>query len=256
MEVIKNAFAPGEAGPISSTFRSADTAVHRTRGAYMGKLKNVPHEVGTKVAEAEHVVSDDAKEVGNRVGHVMVPQSSQSNGEDEDDGWASDRSTNQQRGASISTTDGKKRFKSPKLKFVPKPVGKGRRRSSMRKGMLGRAHLTQQAQPETSSVFGESDEEEDRGRRDIALVEPKDEHVSRGSGRGLRLDLIRGIDARREDSPARSIRFQDEVKDEGNRSGTNTPRLSILHDSFTGSPRQGSIDDVDSSKNKVTFDLP
>lgn len=256
MEVIRNAFTASEVEPPSSTFRVSEAAVHRTIGAYMNKLKHVPHEIETVAAEAEHVVSNDAKEIGNRARRTMPSQSGHNNDEDEDEGWMSDRSANRQPDASTSAiTDGTKRTKSPKLKILPKPVGKGRRRSSMRKGMFGRAHLLQQKQPESSSVFEDSDGEDDRGRREFAIAEPRDGLGSRGSGRSLRLDLMRGIDTGREESPARSIRFLDEVVDEENRSGANTPRLSILHDSFTGLPHQGSIDDVDSPKNKVTFDL-
>lgn len=218
----------------------------------MHKLKHVPHEIETDVEEADH----DTKEMGHKAKHAMSPQSSHDNEEEDDEGWASDHSVNQQRNTSASTiTDGKKQTKSPKPKFLPKPVGKGRRRSSMRKGVFGRAHLLRQKQPESSSAFEDSDGEDSddhRGRRETALAGPADGLVSRGSLRSIRIDSIRGIDARREESPVRSIRF---VGDEENRSGANTPRLSILQDSSSGSPHQGSIDDTDSPKNKVTFDL-
>jgi len=181
--------------------------VHRTTGSYMEKLKNVPHKIETEVTEAGHAIRDDAGEIGHRAKRAMSPRSGHNDDEDEDEGWASDRSATQQPNESIPITDGKKQGKSPKLKSLPKPVGKGRRRSSMRKGMLGRAHILKLTQPESSSVFEDSDGEgtDAHGHREIVIAEPVDGLVSRGSGRSLRFDSISGIDARREDSPVRSI---------------------------------------------------
>jgi len=83
VEVIRNAFTANEAEPVSSTFHGAEATVHRTIGAYMDRLKNVPHEIETEVAEAEHVVSDDAKEIGHKKKRAMPLQSNEKNDEDE-----------------------------------------------------------------------------------------------------------------------------------------------------------------------------
>lgn len=257
--MIRNAFAANEAEQFSSTFRGTEHSVQRHMGAYLHKLKHAPHELEKEVEKAEHVVAEDAKEIEHKAKRALSPQSSADEDAEEDEGWTSDHSA--PTASTSGDADGRKRSKSPKHKHTSKPIvsapRKTRRRSSMRKGMLGRAHLLKQKQPESSAVFEDSDGEtnEGRGRSQAAgSSQPGDGLASRGSAKNLRIDVIRSGSSRRDESPAKSIRFADEMDDDS-RSGARTPRSSILQEN--PSPhRQGSLDDVDSPKNKVTFELP
>jgi sodium/hydrogen antiporter len=261
VEVIKNAYASSEAEQLSSTFRGTEDSVKHTLRAYIDKLKHAPHELEKEVEKAEQTIRKDAKDVEHKAKDVL---SLQPGHDEEDEGWSSDHSDNRQPTGSTSTSVGRrKRSRSPTSKVQPKAVGapqrKSRRRNSVRKGMLGRVDLLKQKQREHPFVFDDSDGEGDdhRGRSRAAVTKTEDELTHLGSARNLRLDAIRRIDARREESPTRSIRFADEVEveDEEHRSGTTTPQISILQESSPGSPLQLSSDDADSPKNKVTFDV-
>src|SRR5882762_1248602 len=238
---------------MSSSFRGTEDSVNRALGAYIDRLKHIPHDLETDVKNAEHIIRGEAKEVEHKTTQILQPQST----EEEDDGWASDRSDGQQATASTSTpTRRRNRSKSPtsKSRVPPKAIGapprKGRRRSSMRKGMLGRVHILKHKHPDNPSVFEDSDGESDdhRGRSHGAFTNVKDDLNRHGSPRNPRFDSIRRIHALRDQSPARSIRFADEVEDE-NISGTNTPRVSILQEPSPGSPLQPSLDAVEFPKN-------
>jgi len=134
--------------------------VNRALGAYIDRLKHIPHDLETDVKNAEHIIRGEAKEVEHKTTQILQPQST----EEEEDGWASDRSDGQQATASTSTpTRRRNRSKSPtpKSRLPPKAIGapprKGRRRSSMRKGMLGRVHILKHKHPDNPSVFEDSD---------------------------------------------------------------------------------------------------
>ncbi|KIM73685.1 hypothetical protein PILCRDRAFT_722707 [Piloderma croceum F 1598] len=240
---------------MTSTFRGTEGSVSRTLNAHIDKLRHAPHELEKEIEKAEHIVREGVEEVEQKAKHILPPQSSRD--DDEDEGWTSDRSDNQQPTASTSTSADHR--KSQKLKSSSKaaaaPPRKGRRRNSMRKGVFGRAHLSKQNHPEDAAVFEDSDEEKDgRGRSQITTGEAEDEFGRRGSAINSRIDAIRRIDARREESPTRSIRFADETGDEEHISGTTTPQISILQDSSV-LPHQTSLDDADSPTNKVTFEI-
>jgi hypothetical protein len=99
----------------------------------------------------------------------------------------------------------------------------------MQKGVFGRAYLSKQKHLEDAAVFEDSDEEKDgRGRSQITTGEA--EIGRRGSAINSRIDVIKRIDARREESPTRSIRFADETGDEEHKSETLTPQTAILQD--------------------------
>lgn len=253
MEVVKNAFASSEAEQMSQHFHGTEDHVQRSLHTHLQKLKTAPHELEKDVEHAEHAIHDGAKDIENKARRAFSRNSSPE--DDEDEGWASDQSVNQE-GSSSSATDHRKRAKSSKIPSTPigAPPRKGRRRNSMRKGMFGRVHMMKQKQPDDAPAFedddGEGEEDNERGRS------PADSNAS-GSSRGSslrrgRFDTLWRIDTRsRDGSPARSVRFAD--ADE-NRSGANTPRISILQEtSSPSSPLQNSLDD---SRSKVTFDLP
>lgn len=262
--MIRNFYAANEAEQLSSTFRGTEASVGRHMTDYMDRLRRAPHEVEKEINKVEHAVVEDAKGVEHKAKHVLSPSSSTATADDEDEGWTSDRSERPH--ASMSgSTDERKRSKSPKQKHSSKPVGavprKGRRRNSMRKGMLGRAYLTRQKEKHqqrgSSSVFEDSDGEEDENDDDDGRGRSSTEVPSRGSGslRNLRIDTIRRGARSRDDSPNRSIRFADEIESDENRSGSNTPRSPILQESSPDSPSHGPVEEPESAQ-RVTFELP
>ncbi|KAF7978637.1 hypothetical protein HWV62_45136 [Athelia sp. TMB] len=225
VEVIRNAYAAGEADEIAQTFSGTQAHVRERLDAHLHELEHAGHEVAEGARRALSPRHDEDQ--------------------DEDEGWASD-------GEPAQDAEPRTRSRSPRVKPAPsKPVGAkpGRRRNSMRKGLFGRAHLAKQHAQRAGAgaddaVFEEDAEDARRGRGADA-----------GSLRS-RLDGLR-VDPRREASPARSVRWAD-GGDSGegtpSRSGTSTPRVSILHDaSAPASPHQNSFEEA---KGRVTFDLP
>jgi sodium/hydrogen antiporter len=253
VEVIRNAYASGDTKQMTSTFHGTEASVSRTLNAHIDKLRHAPHELEKEIEKVEHTVREGVEEIEQKAKHILPPQSSRD--DDEDEGWTSDRSDNQRTTASTSTSADRR--KSLKLKTSSKAVAapprKGRRRNSMQKGMFGRAHLLKQKHLEDAAIFEDSDEEKDgRGRSQITTGEA--ELGRRGSAINSRIDVIKRIDARREESPTRSIRFADETGDEEHKSETPTPQISILQDPSV-LPPQTSLDDADSPTNKVTFEI-
>lgn len=150
---------------------------------------------------------------------------SQNGGEEEEDGWASDRSTGSHRLDHDQVEQNRRRSKSPKLKMASKVAhshshshSSGRRRNSMRKGLLGRTRPSTAPSITTSVVDGEEEEEEDRGRG----VTP----TFGGLGNNLhhrRVESLRTPIISRSASPARSIRSIRFADDGRNDSGPSSP---------------------------------
>ena len=229
--------------------------MHHSLCTYLDKLKHAPHELEQGVEKADHTIWDGAKEIEQKLKNVLSVHPGHN---DDEEGWMSDASEEEHPTASTSsTTNRRNRSKSPKLKAPTKAVGapprKARRRNSARRAVLARSTMLKHKKQENSSVFDGSDEEgddDDRGRSRSTATDTTDELAPRAPARNPRLDAIKVISARREVSPARSIRFADEVGDGESRSGTTTPRTSILQD--PGSPHP-SLGDTDSPKNQSTF---
>ena len=284
--------------------------MHRHLTAHMDKLKLTLHELEQDAETAGKSIQHSIKEVERKAKQVVSPKASSmviANGEEEEgeEGWASDRSSGDQDSTHLAL-DHRKRSRSPQLS--PKlgsvvPSRRGRRRNSMRRGLIGHAaHFMYSrasrlpAATSTATSTPSSVPEEDEGRGRFSTTEkPKltlsdytypagtsssttgqngsrpstaqhsrtsTSHSSRpGTGqnspRHFRVDSIKALhspDSLREVSPSRSVRFADDE----NRSGANTPRMSIFqNDSRPGTPTESMIlDDPDSARNKVTFDLP
>ena len=232
---------------MSSTLRATGDSVNRTLGAH---IDNMPQELEKGVERAEHVIQDEPGEAE----HYEEEE------EEEEEGWTSDRSDNE---PSAASPNRRGRSNSPKSRTSPKAVGapprRGRRRSSLRKGTPGRTHLPLKLQPhpEISSLSEGADGQDggghrERGRSEVVVSEVNSDEPPFRKNRWL--DTIRHMDARREASPARSIRFADEIGDEENRSGAATPQLSILQDSGPP-PLPLTSGDVDSPQSKVTFEV-
>ena len=233
---------------MSSTFRATGDSVNRTLGAHTDKMP----EKG--VERAEHLIQDEPGEA----------ERDEEEEEEEEDGWTSDPSDNE---PSAASPNRRGRPNSLKSRTSPKAVGapprKGRRRISLRKGTPGRTHLPLKLQPhpEISSLSEGADGQDggggggghrERGRSEVVVSEVNSDEPPFRKNRWL--DTIRHMDARREASPARSIRFADEIGDEENRSGAATPQLSILQDSGAP-PLPLTSGDVDSPQSKVTFEV-
>jgi hypothetical protein len=161
-----------------------------------------------------------------RVKNISVPPSNNI-GDEEEEEWASDGSAGSYQGgsslqpvASSSTAGSGKRAKPPKKK--PITIGKGKRRHSIRRGLLGHAHQLI-----------------DRGRKSALDSVPSSPPSTARSS------------VRREESPARSVWFADEDRP---KSGANTPLHSMLSDSGSSSPAYAASEDE--AKARVTFDLP
>ncbi|KAE9406976.1 hypothetical protein BT96DRAFT_1014388 [Gymnopus androsaceus JB14] len=137
--------------------------------------------------------------------------------EEEDEGWASDGSGPV--AATDSLTDRKQRSKSPRSK---PPKANGRRKNSIRRGLMGRVMKSSSSSSGTKPSVVE--ETEERGRT-ATSTEPPFTH--RGSLRHNRVDSLRTAHTQRDQSPSRSIRFFDEPPTRPG-SGSTTPR----HESF------------------------
>jgi sodium/hydrogen antiporter len=281
VEVIRNAFAPGEE-QNTSAFRGNERSVPHFIAARIDRAiaGNAPHENDPAFDETEDdSIGDATIQKGLKTTpQAISPLSTGIDEKDEEEGWASDRSAgSQQSGSAIHAvdfgSDGKKRTKPQKKKPTIKsiPLGKGRRRNSMRKGLLGQARQIMDhkspppAQRQDESEIKESDSEGDepeRGRRSIMIPESSSAFgpstgaiprprtadssrqgtatssrpsTARSSIRHLRADAIRAEARSREHSPSRSIRFADEDRPG---SGTTTPtaRHSLLFNGNTNIP--------------------
>ncbi|KAJ8501900.1 hypothetical protein ONZ51_g259 [Trametes cubensis] len=244
-----------------------DAIAHAEQG-----IKHEAHEVGEKAKEAGeaamHALSPQQSSTGSGPeDHEMHREGAGTGGSEEDEGWMSDQSAGEPSGAS-----GKGRNKSPKLKIpkpkinVARPAGT-RRRTSMRRGVLGqRPQVIQRSQSEDFSsrrqpVAEEADEDADDGRgRSSALRPPAGSRHPSGmhTPQHRRIDSIRSVTQSREMSPARSVRFADEAGLD--RGGLATPRLlSPTGPSTPTATAHGSeaeTEEDDSPRSQVRFSLP
>lgn len=243
--MTRNFYAANEVEQLSSTFHGTEASA----GHHMtDKLRPAHHGLEKEINEVEHAGLEGLEEKSKQ---TLAPPAIL---HDDDDGWASDGSDRPHASTSGSTENEKKSSKSSKQKYSSKSVGmvprKGRRRTSMRKGMWGRAYLMKQKRSSSGFDSEDSDgeeanghEEDDSGRSSSGVPA----HRSR-SLRNLRIDtIIRGTRSR-DDSPSRSIRFADEVHSDDNRSGYHTPRSPDSH------LHNGSVDEPDSVQ-RVTSEL-
>jgi sodium/hydrogen antiporter len=287
VEVVRDCFAPGDSEEqASSSFRGDRPTVRQSVAAHLDKLTHTPHEIDKTTNKIEENI--------HKVRRAMAPSASLD--EEDEEGWASDHSaaSSHREGSAVQPSeigsDGKKRSKPPKKKPVIKsaPLGKGRRRNSMRRGLFGQVHQIMDRKTQSfsespthsreSSVHeGSETEEEDsgRGRRSIMIHDPSTWRPrtadSSGSGtapssrpgtarssiRNLRTDLIRADARSRDESPSRSIRFADEDRP-GSGASTPTARHSLFYPghAITSSHERSHSDDLESGTNRVTFDIP
>ncbi|KAH9891749.1 Sodium/hydrogen exchanger family-domain-containing protein [Cubamyces lactineus] len=283
VEVQRNAYGPNET--TTNRLRVAEDETAHVVGEIRDKMRRAPSQLEDALAHAERGIKHEAREVGEKAKeagetamHALSPQQSHSRpgpedhetnreggGSEEDEGWMSDQSAGEP-----SSAAGKGRTKSPKLKIpkpkinVSRPVGT-RRRTSMRRGVLGqRPQVIQRSQSEDFSsrrqpVAEEVDEDDGRGRSS-ALRPPAGSRQPSGmrTPQHRRIDSIRSANQSREMSPARSVRFAGEAGLD--RSGHATPRLlSPTGPSTPTATAHGSeaeTEEDDSPRSQVRFSLP
>ncbi|KAF7791430.1 hypothetical protein EIP86_002446 [Pleurotus ostreatoroseus] len=259
VEVHRNAYAPAD-----TTVHTARVTEDRARDA----IHELRHKLSTtlsppKVVEgARHEVDKVENAVENAVNEVseaLAPSGSQPSqpSQDEEEGWMSDREDQAESSAHArakSKSPRPKAPKPPKLAMLRPTVG-ARRRTSIRRGMLG-ARTFSRAQHDYPPTPGsgtmtppilQTDEDFERGRSAAStLVNNSDAgspsssasasspwpSFGRSGPRHARVDSLLAIDPRasrrlREASPARSVRWADEPDTEythGRSSRPGTPR--------------------------------
>ncbi|KAI0372268.1 hypothetical protein BV20DRAFT_964406 [Pilatotrama ljubarskyi] len=294
VEVQRNAYGPEQT--TTDRLRVAEDNSAKVIGALRDKVRHAPGEVEDVIGQAEHGIMHEAheveertKEAGHAAMHALSPQVSPSKhrhesqrqqdrqqqegraegaaaaGSEDEEGWMSDQS-----GGGPSAETGKGRPKSPKIKIPKTKVAASRKRTSIRRGVLGqRPQVIQRSQSEdlaSRRQAGSSEGEEassgaqtpDEGRGRSSGHRPSPA-PRQGSGihtpRHRRIDSIRSVAHSREMSPARSVRFADEP----DRSGPVTPRILSPTSPSTpahGSDRETEGDEDDSPRNQVRFSLP
>ncbi|KAH7915477.1 Sodium/hydrogen exchanger family-domain-containing protein [Hygrophoropsis aurantiaca] len=273
VEVIRNAYEP-TSRQIRHKFQAKEGAALHTGRVYLDRLHEAPEEMQQDIGKIEEHFRRDAHTVEQKVHEMFAPtrnSTTESTGrpldqnEDDDEGWASDKSADGEAAAGSSAAyDRRKRSRSSgKMKGASKHMGigwgrRGRRRSSMSSNGSFSAHAQQLMEerqqppsPESSDTKERSDEDDSRGRKP-SLHRAGSNVTTRSSVKNRRLESLRTLDERSRDvSPARSVRFADEEF----RGGSTTPR-SPQSDSFLpNSPVDVSTDENDSTPGRVTFDL-
>lgn len=233
---------------------------------------HAPHELEQDAETLAHTLEKDAHLVEHKVQEALSPSPPPTEGDEEDEGWASDRSGGE--ASSSAARDRAPRSQSPKkAKTAPKlgtaPSRRGRRRNSIRRGLIGHAQqfIAHRHHRNDDSEMPSLWSAIERGREGSSAAASAGQDGSprghsppssrpgtgQGSVRRTRIDHLKEGDTARDASPSRatSIRFADG----GNRTGASTPRLSIHQsDSTPGTPAEA--EDLDASRTRVTFDLP
>ncbi|THV04332.1 hypothetical protein K435DRAFT_816998 [Dendrothele bispora CBS 962.96] len=239
---------------------SSRETVRREVREYLAWLEHKAKRFEEEVKEGMSGVANRWNEhSGGRSDHpCSVNQAVVSLGDDDDDeGWASDRSEpmlNSVITVSNSSGSGSK-SKTAKTRMSTRSKGK---RNSTRRGLTSATHVVRsrsQTQADTEAgrpKVAPDVEEENRGRTrpNVTSIVPGDSCPSRlqPRPRQSRLDSIRGMQSMpssalssREQSPARSVRFFDEPHRSGfatprRESGASTPRFDYGAGSVPGTP--------------------
>ncbi|KAJ6478786.1 Sodium/hydrogen exchanger family-domain-containing protein [Mycena vitilis] len=278
VEVIRNV----DGNDVSSAYRGSEAVAHRI----LEKIRGAPHALELDVEALGRGIEErigHSPTLGHHspifghhsptAGHHRPHEQTHPAEDDDDEGWASDRSggeehdaANAEAGPSSSPDRGarRQRSKSPKTK----PAGR-RRASFSRKGLLGHAqqfmrdhsHRPRGAVPSSdpsphvfvlpsSTASSESPTPPDEAQARPQASSSTDFAYRRSSSsrdvgapggpprqsRRTRVDSLRRQNSARpsrDSSPARSVRFAD---DNGGGSGANTPRVSVFGEDVTMSP--------------------
>ncbi|KAJ7022579.1 Sodium/hydrogen exchanger family-domain-containing protein [Mycena alexandri] len=284
VEVIRNV----DGNDVSSAYRGSEAVVHRL----VEKIRSAPRAIEMDLEALGHSIEE-------RLGHSPVPGHHHLHAqvtdpavgpddEDDEEGWASDRSDGPAAGPSTSADRGSRRMRSKSPKAKPT----GRRRGSVtRKGLLRMAHefinrdqrahgrastpdILAQMSPSVSSSsesptppdethqrpLSTSDSAPQFSATDYAYRRPgistsssRADISSVRHGRRSRVDSLRlqhSTRPSREASPARSVRFAEPTG-----SGASTPRTGVFGEEVHASPAAVDESGEDMSRS-VTFDLP
>ncbi|EMD40247.1 hypothetical protein CERSUDRAFT_112439 [Gelatoporia subvermispora B] len=292
VEVQKNASSPEET--TTETFRVAEDAAEHVVGEIRDKIHNAPNfgEIVHKAQDNFHHNSQDLVDMAHEVEHKAkqafgMRDERRQNGhngdhhDEDDEGWVSDASNGQPH-ASTSAAEEERRSKSPKSKSPKLPKAPsvrpstGRRRTSIRRGLLGGRPVSSIARSYSDNLLGRHREEPEqdqngydagtespgdaRGRQPALRADTARTASSLRLPRHARVDSLRALESprpSRDQSPTRSVRFADTPE----RSGFATPRilsptsaLSPTSSSEVSSDVEGETG-VDSPRN-VRFSLP
>jgi sodium/hydrogen antiporter len=261
VEVQENAYAPEETTVHSlSLSEEAARGLQDMKGKVSNALRhpdtnfeNALHDLKQTVSREAQRAEGAAEEVGAKAKRALSPRKHHKpSGHEEDEEWMSDTEGDGPAEAGASRQKSRSpKFKPPKL-AVLRPNNTGRRRMSIRRGMLGARVPPRDQNGERSTPVEEveqpsiivsrqesssssSADQQERGRR------PRTGDSRASSIRLMhhRVDSLRSIDTRREASPARSVRWADEPDaHERPMSGASTP--GILSPVSPATPLPGS----------------
>jgi hypothetical protein len=215
--------------------------------------ETVKHDIHALKSEAEevlHTSSSSEENAGVRT-----------EGDEDEEGWTSDKSADGEGPAYASAGDHRKRLKALKTKSTTHPAATKSTRTHRRKHSMGdsgtfSSHARQLLEQQPSTIKPPIEnapvEDEDQRGRSHAPHRQSSVHTTRRSIQHRRLESLKNSEQNSRDvSPARSVRFVDEEP----RNGTGTPRtLSDQTGQGSSIVEPSSTDDSD-SRSKVTFDL-
>lgn len=270
VEVIYNAFKPSER-VVHSRFSGGESGALQAGRAYLHKLHHAPEDIQRGAEHVEENVKHDTYALESKAREVFqVGGSSDENtgaaeGDEDEEGWASDKSGDGDGPAHLSGElpgDHRKRTRSFKTKGGTHPAAtrntrNHRRRQSTGDGGTFSSHARQLLEQVPPAAFttepGEIAplEDEDQRGRSHAPHRQGSGHTGRRSIQHRRLESLKTSEHNSRDvSPARSVRFVDEER----RSGATTPRMT-LDQAPQGSSSEPSTTDDSESRGKVTFGL-
>ena len=283
VEVQRNAYGPKET--MTDRLQVAEDSSHGLVNEIRKKLRLAPEELEQVLSQTEegvkreaHEVEERAKEAGAAALSALgthAPQTKHDEGEEDDEGWMSDQSAGEPSGSGAAA-----RGKSPKSKGT-----KGSRKRSMRRGVLGqRPQAIQRSQSEDFAARRASTvaDEDSSGTPPSGTQTPSEDTRGRSSamhrspaGSGThtptyvraahrRIDSIRSGAPSREMSPARSVRFVEELPSPRVMSPSSPASPAFLSVPGAGAPPSSSqphsseteTEEDDSPRNQVRFSLP
>lgn len=260
IEVVRNAYDTQREN-VSSFFRGPKQAVMQSARNYLQELRHAAEYVHGGLKEIGGTLKSDVRGVEER---VMGMTASVEGADGDEEEWLSDRSDGDA-DAGSATKDRRKRPRSGDVKAALKHAGsrrtrlggRSRRHPSIASTTEGAAKQPAEPDPDSApAARADQGQEEDHRGRSVRSERPITDPSVRRSLKHRRLESLRTDQISRDVSPARSVRFADE----GARSGTITPRsFSAQIDQWNQGNSQvmeSPADDEDSSKGRVTFDLP
>lgn len=265
VEVIYNAFKPSER-VVHSRFSVGESGALQAGRAYLRKLHHAPENIHRAAEHVEenvkhdiHALESKAQEVFKVGGSSDENTGARAEGDEDEEGWASDKSGDGNGPAWLSG-DHRKRSRSSKPKSgthlaAARSTRSHRRRQSTGDGGTFSSHARQLLEQDPPFAFtaepGEiaPSEDEDQRGRSHAPHRQGSGHTYRRSIQHRRLESLKTSEHNSRDvSPTRSVRFVDEER----RSGTTTPRMT-LDQTPQGSFSEPFTTDDSDSRGKVTF---